>query len=643
MVSVNQMSFYFGGQDIFEEISFQINARDRIGLVGRNGAGKTTLLNLLSKKISPKSGSIDFINNINIGYLPQDLDFVNDSNLLDEFKKAFNEIQSIERRIEQINHLLSTSKDFESKEYLENLDKLSDLQQELNLLGVDKISSEIATVSKGLGFKTTDFERNTDEFSGGWRMRIELVKILLRKPDVLLLDEPTNHLDIESIIWLEKWLKNYSGAIVMVSHDKFFIDNVTNRTIEISFSSISDYKSNYSKYLKLREDRIEKQIQSKKNQEKFVKQTTDLINKFRAKKNKAKFAKSLQTKLDKLEIVKIDENDTSKIKLKFPKAQRSGKVTVKLIDVSKSYSDKLVLENINFELTRGDKVAFVGKNGEGKTTLAKIISNTLDFEGELKIGYNVTIGYYAQDQADYLDNEKTVLETVEYARGYDSSMNARTILGSFLFSDDDVFKKIKVLSGGERARVSLCRLLNDSHNFLIMDEPTNHLDIHSKELLKKALIEFDGTLIIVSHDRDFLSNLTTKVYEFSSKKIKEHRGDINSFLQNKKLSNVRQYENSTNNVIAKKENNDKKKSYHQIKKIEKQKKIILRRIKRTEDEIESLASQLSLIEKKIQENQNNFSKKIEGEEYVNYEKIKQKIKSLEEKWTLLLDDLGETS
>jgi len=643
VVSVNQMSFYFGGQDIFEQISFQINPGDRIGLVGRNGAGKTTLLNLLSKKISPKSGSIDFINNINIGYLPQDLDFVNDSNLLDEFKKAFNEIQNIERRIEHINHLLSTSEDFESKEYLENLDKLSDLQQELSLLGGDKISSEIASVSKGLGFNTTDFERNTDEFSGGWRMRIELVKILLRKPDVLLLDEPTNHLDIESIIWLEKWLKNYSGAIVMVSHDKFFIDNVTNRTIEISFSSINDYKSNYSKYLKLREDRIEKQIQSKKNQEKFVKQTTDLINKFRAKKNKAKFAKSLQTKLDKLEIVKIDENDTSKIKLKFPKAQRSGKVPVKLIDVSKSYSDKLVLENINFELTRGDKVAFVGKNGEGKTTLAKIISNSLDFEGELKIGYNVTIGYYAQDQADYLDNDKTVLETVEYARGYDSSMNARTILGSFLFSDDDVFKKIKVLSGGERARVSLCRLLNDSHNFLIMDEPTNHLDIHSKELLKKALIEFDGTLIIVSHDRDFLSNLTTKVYEFSSKKIKEYSGDINSFLQNKKLSNVRQYEDTNYNVIGKKNNNSTKKPYHQIKKIDKQKNIILRKIKRTEDEIESLASQLSLIENKIQENQNNFYKKIEDEEYVNYEKIKQKINSLEEKWTLLLDELSVIS
>ena len=499
---------------------------------------------------------------------------------MDEFKKAFSEIQNIESRIEQINHHLSTSKDFESKEYLENLDKLSDLQQELSLLGGDKISSDIASVSKGLGFNTADFERNTDEFSGGWRMRIELVKILLKKPDVLLLDEPTNHLDIESIIWLEKWLKNYSGAIVMVSHDKFFIDNVTNRTIEISFSSISDYKSNYSKYLNLREDRIEKQIQSKKNQEKFVKQTTDLINKFRAKKNKAKFAKSLQTKLDKLEIVKIDENDTSKIKLKFPKAQRSGKVPVKLIDVSKSYSDKLVLENINFELTRGDKVAFVGKNGEGKTTLAKIISNTLDFEGELKIGYNVTIGYYAQDQADYLDNDKTILETVEYARGYDSSMNARTILGSFLFSDDDVFKKIKVLSGGERARVSLCRLLNDSHNFLIMDEPTNHLDIHSKELLKKALIEFDGTLIIVSHDRDFLSNLTTKVYEFSSKKIKEYSGDINSFLQNKNLSNVRQYEDTNYDVIGKKENNSTKKSYHQIKKNDKQKNIILRKNKK---------------------------------------------------------------
>ena len=351
----------------------------------------------------------------------------------------------------------------------------------------------------------------------------------------------------------------------------------------------------------------------------------------------------MQTKLDKLEIVKIDENDTSKIKLKFPKAQRSGKVPVKLIDVSKSYSDKLVLENINFELTRGDKVAFVGKNGEGKTTLAKIISNTLDFEGELKIGHNVTIGYYAQDQADYLDNDKTVLETVEYARGYDSSMNARTILGSFLFSDDDVFKKIKGLSGGERARVSLCRLLNDSHNFLIMDEPTNHLDIHSKELLKKALTEFDGTLIIVSHDRDFLSNLTTKVYEFSSKKIKEYSGDINSFLQNKNLSNVRQYEDTTKNVIGKKENNSTKKSYHQIKKIDKQKNIILRKIKRTEDEIESLASQLSLIENKIQENQNNFSKKIEDEDYVNYEKIKRKINSLEEKWTLLLDELSETS
>ena len=637
MISINNLSLYFGGQDIFHDISFMINKGDRIGLVGKNGAGKSTLLNLLSKKLSPNQGEISKPNSIVIGYLTQDLDFEDGRTVLEEAEMTFENLNIIKKELDFLTNQVNERTDYERQEYLDLINKLHDTEEKFRMQGGYDIQSNISQVLTGLGFSQNDFTRQTTEFSGGWRMRIELAKILLKKPDLLLLDEPTNHLDIESIIWLENWLTKYTGAIVLVSHDRYFLDTVSNRTIEIAFAKINDYKASYSKYLELREGRIEKQIQAKKNQDRYIKQTKDLINKFRAKKNKAAFAQSLITKLERLEIINVEKEDVAQMQFRFPPAPRSGKVSLKVHDATKHYDTLEVLNNINLEVVRGEKIAFVGKNGEGKTTLAKMIVNEIDFQGTVDLGHNVELAYYAQNQSDFLDEDLTILENIENAMNENVKANPRTILGSFLFSNDDVLKKVKVLSGGERARVALCRLLLQPCNLLIMDEPTNHLDITSKELLKQALLKYDGSLIVVSHDREFLQGLTDKVYEFSNKNIKEYIGDVNTFLSEKNLSNFNELEKNPTKKAAKEKSHGN--SYHEEKSKQK--------------EIRKLQNQISLLEKEINyldKSQKEVNKELTDPNkfkelsmkdgfFVEYEKNQKKLKSLEDKWEELVERL----
>ena len=638
MISVNNLSLYFGGQDIFKNISFMINKGDKIGLTGKNGAGKSTLLKILSSNLSPNSGSVASSNKLIIGYLTQDLDFEDGRTVLEEANTAFDDLNKIKFLMDQANTQLIERTDYESEEYMEIISNFNQLEESYRIRGGHETSSMIGNILSGLGFEQKDFDRQTNEFSGGWRMRIELAKLLLKKPDLLLLDEPTNHLDIESIVWLENWISNYTGAVVLVSHDKLFLDALTNRTIEIAFSKTNDYKASYTKYLTLREDRIEKQIQAKKNQDKYIEETKLLINKFRAKKNKAAFAQTLIKKLDKLEIIEVEKEDISSMNFRFPPPPHSGKITATLKDINKDYDGKVVLKDINLEISKGDKIAFVGKNGEGKSTLAKIINNEVKYSGEVSLGHQVRLGYYAQNQSDYLDENLTVLQTIEEAANESNFGKSRSILGSFLFSNDDVSKKIKVLSGGERARVSLCKLLLEPYNFLIMDEPTNHLDITSKDLLKQALLNYSGSLIIVSHDREFLQGLTHKVYEFKNKNVKEYLGDINYFLQEKDFNSFKQIEMSLNE----KDNITKSKNSKYI-----DQKAQKKEINRINNSIKKLESTIQRLQKKKREIDMQLSdpiiySKLSSQEdfFKNYEKNQQIILDLEIEWSNLVDKLN---
>ncbi len=643
MVSVNNITVHFGGRTLFEEISFLINKQDRIGLAGRNGAGKSTLLKIIAGEQSSDSGEVTKPNNFSIGYLPQDMTHNLGKTVFEETASAFSEVMMLEKKIAHVNEQIATRTDYESEEYMKLIHDLHEYSEKLNLLGGYSLHGEIETTLLGLGFERTDFNRMMDEFSGGWRMRVEIAKLLLKKPDLLLLDEPTNHLDIESIRWLENFLQNYFGAVVMVSHDKAFLDNITLRTIEITMGRIYDYKGNYSKYVRLRKERKESQIQAAKNQERYIEKTEALINKYRAKANKAAFAQSLIKKLDKLEIVEVDEDDTSSIKFKFPDAPRSGRMVVHAEEAKKQYGEKVIFSHVNFKIERKDRVAFVGRNGEGKTTMSKIIVGEEKIsEGVLKVGESVTIGYYAQNQAEILNGEKTVYQTIDEAAQGDSRKNIRAILGSFLFGGDDVNKKVKVLSGGEKGRLAMCKLLLQPHSLLVLDEPTNHLDMRSKDVLKQALLQYDGTLILVSHDRDFLDGLTNRVFEFRNGNVKQYIGDVNEYLRDRQVASFRQIEEPTQKSKTKtqKEGPAQDDSWEKKQK-EKLQRELQQQISKQEKKIEKLESEIKAIDEKLL-NPETYNEIVSNKEtFANYEKLKKQLETEMKKWEELQTKISD--
>ena len=542
MINAHNISVSFGGETLFDLISFRLGKGDRVGLIGKNGAGKSTLLKLIASVNQPTSGSFALEKNCKIGYLPQDLDFENGRTVLEEAYLAFEEIKKVEARQEEIHKIMEQTQDFESDSYMAVLDELTELNTRYEMIGGYLYQAQTEKILLGLGFSMTDLNAPTDTFSGGWRMRIELAKLLLKDNDVLLLDEPTNHLDIESIIWLEQFLKKFKGALVMVSHDRMFLDQVTNRTIEIVQQRIFDFKKSYSKYMLLRQELREQQQAAQKNQEKQIQQTEKLIERFRAKASKASMAQSLIKKLDKMDRIEIDPEENKRIKFEFSISKQPGKIILETNQLSKAFGEKKVHQGVNLELVRGEKIAFVGQNGQGKSTLAKILVGELESEGTVRLGHNVEIGYFAQNQATYLDGNQTVLEAAEDAATPENRTKVRDLLGAFLFPGEAVDKKVQVLSGGERNRLALCKLLLQPFNVLIMDEPTNHLDIASKNVLKEALVKFQGTLILVSHDRDFLQGLCEKVVAFKDRKVTPFLGDINAYLEHQKLSSLKELE-----------------------------------------------------------------------------------------------------
>ena len=633
MLNISNLSISFQGEFLFSDVTFMLNGGNRVGIIGKNGAGKSTLLKILSGELSPDTGTISTDKETKIGYLKQDIDFVQGRSVLQEAYQAFDEIIKIEKEIDSINELLAQRTDYESDEYNILISKLNDYTHHYEILGGYSYKGDTEKILSGLGFKREDFIKLTDSFSGGWRMRIELAKLLLQKNDVLLLDEPTNHLDIESIIWFENFLKNYSGAVAIISHDKMFLDNVTNRTIEIVGGRIYDYPKPYSAFLELRKEMIEQQISAQKNQEKMIQQTEKLIDKFRAKATKASMAQSLIKKLDKIERIEVDVQDNSVMSVQFPVSKQPGKVVLEIDNVSKKYGDNTILKNVNLLVERGSKIAFVGQNGQGKTTLAKMIINEIPFDGIIKKGHNVEIGYFAQNQAHYLDKEAIILDIMNNAANDTNRTKVRDILGAFLFRGDDVEKKVKVLSGGERNRLALAKMLLSSFNVLVMDEPTNHLDIASKNVLKQALQLFEGTLIIVSHDRDFLQGLTEKVYEFKDQNIKEYLGDIDFYLQQREVSNFREIEKNTQNTKTPSENNTEKIISYEA---QKERKKINNQINKIESKITDLEKEIANMDLQISENisiSNDFLK--------NYELKKQELDSLIEEWEELSLKLSE--
>ncbi|MFY0603847.1 MAG: ABC-F family ATP-binding cassette domain-containing protein [Flavobacteriaceae bacterium] len=628
MVNVHNLTVSFMGTDLFSGITFKLNKGDRIGLIGKNGAGKSTLLKVLSKDIESSGGTMAFDKDVSIGFLRQDIDFVQGRTILEEAYQAFEEIKEIEAKLEKVNEQLATRTDYESEAYGQLIIDLTEFTERYELLGGYNYQGDTEKILQGLGFQREDFDKLTDTFSGGWRMRIELAKLLLQDNDILLLDEPTNHLDIESIIWLENFLKSYSGAIVLVSHDKMFLDNVTNRTIEISLGQIYDYKKPYSKFLLLRAEIKEKQLQAQKNQEKEIRQKQLLINKFKAKASKASMAQSLMKQLDKVELIEVDQDDNATMNVRFAISKEPGKIVVEAENMSKSYGDKHVLENVDLLIERNSKIAFVGQNGQGKSTLAKMIVGEIPFEGHLKLGHNVEVGYFAQNQSEHLPPEKTVLEIMEDAATDGNRMRVRDMLGAFLFGGDAVDKKAKVLSGGERNRLALCKLLLSPFNVLIMDEPTNHLDIASKNVLKEALKQFNGTLILVSHDRDFLQGLTSTVYGFKDKVIKEYLGDIDYFLEQHKMENLREAEKRT--VIKEEKTTSQKEAYQLSKEQEKELRKLQNKLSKIETQISDIEKEISDIDIALAENYDEVSSQPNF--FENYQAKKEKVDNLMEEW-----------
>ena len=633
MLNIHNLSISFQGEYLFEDITFKLGNGDRVGLIGKNGAGKSTMLKILSKEIEPDSGQIAGDKDMKIGFLKQDIDFVLGRTVLEESYQAFVEIKALESQMEIINTQLATRTDYESEGYNQIMIDLNEAQHQYEILGGYNYQGETEKILQGLGFKREDFDKLTDTFSGGWRMRIELAKLLLQNNDVLLLDEPTNHLDIESIIWLEGFLRNYAGAVAIVSHDKMFLDNVTNRTIEISLGRIYDYPKPYTKYLVLREELRTQQLASQKNQQKQIEQTEKLIEKFRAKASKATMAQSLIKKLDKIDRIEVDEDDNSVMTLNFPVSITPGKIVVETNAISKNYGEKQVLSNIDLLIERNAKTAFVGQNGQGKSTLAKILVGDIQHDGALKLGHNVQIGYFAQNQAEYLDGSKTVLDTMIDAANETNRSKVRDILGSFLFRGSEAEKYVRVLSGGERNRLALAKLMLQPFNVLIMDEPTNHLDIKSKNVLKEALQRFEGTLILVSHDRDFLQGLTSTVYEFKDEKLKKYLGDIDYYLDKRQVDNLREVEKRTVKKEAPKEKN--KQSYEDQKK----EKSLNNKLSNTESKINQLEKEIKEIDVELAINYDETVAKPNF--FESYQAKKDKLEKLMENWeeiTLQLED-----
>lgn len=653
MLSANNIAVVFSGETLFSGVSFKINKGDRIGLAGKNGAGKTTLMKVLSGDLRPDEGALSYDGDVKVGILRQDIDFEDRHTLLGEIESSFTEIKRIEKRLAEVNRELETRTDYQSDSYTRLIEELNDLTHKFDLAGGYTFAGDIERILMGLGFDREDFDKDTSLFSGGWRMRIELAKLLLQKNDILLLDEPTNHLDIESIIWLEDFLNKFPGGVVLVSHDRTFLDNVTNRTIEISGGRIYDYKQPYSKFLELRQEIREKQIATRKNQENEIKQTKQLIERFRYKATKAAFAQSLMKRLEKTELIEVDTDDVAAMNLKFQVDSPTGKVVFRAENVCKTFDDtyrkidrdgheievkyepKQVLRGIDLEVERGDKIAFVGKNGQGKTTFVRCLLGQINYQGTIEKGHNVHLGYYAQNQKESLDLEKTLIQTIEDEATEAMRPKARDLLGSFLFSGDAIDKKVKVLSGGERGRIALCKLLVRPFNVLLMDEPTNHLDIRSKAILKEALKSFDGTLILVSHDRDFLNGLTNKVYEFRGGYAKEYLGDINFYLEQRKVDSFREMElERTDEKTAsvrqspaskgqpKKENL----SFAEKKELEKEVRRLTNKVSKLEGEIEETERLITSMDQLFAEAGYTHS----DEDFVKYQELK---RSLDEKMT----------
>lgn len=638
MISVEQLTVEFGGSPLFDEISFLLNPKERIALVGKNGAGKTTLLKIFAGKQSPTSGRITIPKDLTIGYLPQQMIHNEGTTVMQEAEKAFEHITTLQTEIERLTQELSDRTDYDSEAYHLLIEKLTHANEHLQIIGNGNFYGEIEKTLMGLGFLRTDFERQCSEFSGGWRMRIELAKILLQRPDVLLLDEPTNHLDIESIQWLENFLITSGSAILLVSHDRAFIDAVTTRTIEISLGKIYDYNVNYSKYIELRRERHEQQVRAYENQQKMIQDTEDFIERFRYKATKAVQVQSRIKQLDKLERLEVDMEDNSRLSLKFPPAVHSGIIPVEIEHLTKAYGDYVVLDNIGLIINRGEKVAFVGKNGEGKSTLVKCIMSEIEYSGKLKLGHNVKIGYFAQNQASLLDENRTVFETIDQVAVGDIRTKIRDILGAFMFGGEASDKKVKVLSGGERSRLAMIRLLLEPVNLLILDEPTNHLDMRSKDVLKEAIKAFDGTVIVVSHDREFLDGLVNKVYEFGNKKVREHLGGIYDFLQYKKMDSLRELEAVAVEKavsIAEKQASENKLSYEARKELN-------RKIRKAEKDVEEAEKVISAYESELSE----MNQKLELPEFASdsdfimlYQKKQRELEQKMYEWEILSEEL----
>ena len=645
MISIQGLKVEFGSQVLFENISYVINKRDKIALVGKNGAGKTTMLKIITGEQQPTSGTVARQADITIGYLPQQMRLHDEFTVKQETARAFEHLQQMDEAIDRMNNQLAERTDYESEEYQELIERVAQKTELRALMQSENIEAEIDKTLIGLGFERSDFDRPTSEFSGGWRMRIELAKLLLRRPDVLLLDEPTNHLDIESIQWLETFLKNRNGALLLVSHDRAFIDNVTNRTIEISLGKIYDYKVSYSQFVELRKERVEQQMRAYENQQKLIHDTEDFIEKFRYKATKAVQVQSRIKMLDKLERIEVDEVDRSRMRLKFPPAPRSGDYPVIAEDLRKDYGSLNVFHDVTFTIKRGEKVAFVGKNGAGKSTLVKCIMGEIPFDGKLQIGHNIKIGYFAQNQAQLLDETLTVHDTIDYVAVGDIRTRINDILGAFMFGGKNADKKVKVLSGGEKSRLAMIRLLLQPVNLLILDEPTNHLDMPSKDVLKEAIQAFDGTVIVVSHDRDFLNGIVNKVYEFGEHRVREHLGGIYDFLQKKQLDSLQQLEikdspstSPTADEVPEPTASQGKMDYQRQKERE-------RRIRQAEKKVKTLEAKIAELEQKLADIEQQLSTATSEnlDIYYSHSTISRELQDVMAQWEQASEDLEKAT